>query len=516
MNHIKINLDNYLDNPKDLYEEVKKHKQEVLPDDFKLIFNYNKDFYNSDTSIGNNLKTLQKYISELDIPHFFVWVVTGNQSIESDLKTLQSTYNPHETIPINSILKNNNFHKDYYSGETLCYYPWVHYFVNPQGKVGPCCTFDENYSYGNIKNQSIKDIGHNGEKVRKLRTQLLQGQRPDVCNTCWEDESMGLKSKRIVDNDAFIRKLSKDFLDKKIQETTADGTVNFELKMLDARFKNTCNMMCRMCSGKFSSKIANEEKKHYNDYTYINASLSEAHIQSVMDDVIDQIQNIDQVYFAGGEPLIIDEHYKILDLLLKNNRTEIELRYNTNFSILEHKKYNVIDYWKKFKNVKIGASIDLFGDKSNYVRQGAEYNIFEKNYQTLIAQCPHVKFNISSIVHALNIISLQELQDRWIFDIGISPLDMRFRILVWPDFLRASVLPNDIKSTYIDTIYKHIEKLKTINDTDHLIEKWQSVIKFMLENDHSHLYPRFLKLMQEKDQFRNQSLFSLYPELKID
>ena len=70
-----------------------------------------------------------------------------------------------------------------------------------------------------------------------------------------------------------------------------------------------------------------------------------------------QYQKVESIYFAGGEPLIMNEHYVILDNLKKYNRTDVKISYNTNFMNLFFKKTPVWDFWNKFDNIQLQTSI---------------------------------------------------------------------------------------------------------------------------------------------------------------
>ena len=114
----------------------------------------------------------------------------------------------------------------------------------------PCCVADEKYPYGNINNNKLEDIS-----TQSVIDQMEKGQRPDACSLCWEKEDLGLPSNRIGANNTFRRYLKQK---------------KFTLKMLDIRLSNKCNLMCRMCSGKFSNRIAQEETKLYGYTKYNN------------------------------------------------------------------------------------------------------------------------------------------------------------------------------------------------------------------------------------------------------
>ena len=92
---------------------------------------------------------------------------------------------------------------------------------------------------------------------------------------------------------------------------------------------------------------------------------------------------VEYIHFAGGEPLITDEHYKVLEKLIERGRTDITIRYSTNFNQLKYKKYDVIEMWKHFKHIQLMTSLDDYGDRYNYIRNGGEWNNVIENYKKL-------------------------------------------------------------------------------------------------------------------------------------
>jgi MoaA/NifB/PqqE/SkfB family radical SAM enzyme len=449
------------------------------------------DFYNSDTSCGNKLINLHKTLQTLDLPFDFVKIVTTNNNIAHELNVLKSLYST-ECDPIEYELHPGYFKKQVYKGKTSCILPWIHKYVNPQGLVMPCCVGNEKYPIGNINHNNLEDIS-----TKTIRTQMQKGQRPDSCSHCYETEDLGLISKRQKANDSFVQyKLQQDFV----------------LRYIDIRLSNKCNLMCRMCSGKYSNRIAQEEEKLYGFTKYKDEILDDRLIQKQLDYIKNNIDTIERVYFAGGEPLINKEHYDILNLLIDYKKTDVKINYNSNFSMLKFKKYNVLDYWDKFSSVSIGASLDLLGPQSNYVRYGVEYDVLENNYH-LVKDRSHIDFAITSTLHIMNIFNLPSLQKHWI-ELGLDCSKINFNILTTPKEQCLTVLPEHYKNLASVKIYDHIQYLKNIPNSTYLISNWEQTQKFMITNNDSHLLGEFFRLNDDKDRVRNQNFEDYYPEYK--
>jgi radical SAM protein with 4Fe4S-binding SPASM domain len=486
-----------------LFDLLVSKKQEIYPNDYKLDILYTEDQFDNATSPGKSLSKLQEYLAHIDIPNFFVTVHT-NKNIDKDINDLKNLFAP-DSPNINIQYINGTFKAHFKKTDSLCLYPWFHVYINSQGNVGTCCDFNENFPLGNIHDSSLLDIANN-ENMRLVRTQMLAGQRPATCSSCWNKEDNNISSPRLVVNKKWAKYQSL------VDLTEEDGSLsNFTLKFLDFRATNICNLKCRMCGGKFSSRIAQEEADLYNNDKFVNLTIAPDKISDTLNFVESNIQELDAVYFAGGEPLIMSEHYQILDLLIKHNRTDIELAYNTNLTVLKYKNLNVVDYWKKFKNVNVGASIDLIGPQATYVRSGSDYNEIETNYNIIK---DYVNFKITSIVHILNIFNLPKLQKHWINNRNLSANLLSFRPLVYPENLSLQILPADYKLIAEETILNHITWLSTIPNSTHLVIGWNDVLQYMNAEDRSHLLRDFFRLNDDKDQYRKEKFDEVFPEYK--
>jgi sulfatase maturation enzyme AslB (radical SAM superfamily) len=215
------------------------------------------------------------------------------------------------------------------------------------------------------------------------------------------------------------------------------------------------------------------------------------------------------VHFAGGEPLIMAEHYQVLDLLIKHQRTDVPLSYNSNFTVLTYKNFNIIEYWKQFSTVIFRASIDLIGKQAGYVRHGTNYDDIEKNY-SLVKD--YVDFEINSIVHMLNIFNLPKLQHRWITVHQLPAKALSFRIMIIPDNMNVQVLPKKYKDQAEKYILDHINWLESISDAEHLVSSWKDVLQYMYACDQSHLLGNFFKSNDMQDTYRCEKFEEVFPE----
>jgi MoaA/NifB/PqqE/SkfB family radical SAM enzyme len=272
--------------------------------------------------------------------------------------------------------------------------PWIHLYVGNEGYVKACCV--ANITFGNVNTQSFDEIW-NGEKIQTLRQKFLKGETDPRCQVCHNLEQRGEES---------IRQETH----KKFANHTGPWTVENSARPVyfDIRFSNKCNFKCLTCWHGFSSSWFEEGKKKGA------VAGNTAIIQNIKDysGFIEQyglsLLKAEEIYIAGGEPLIMDEHYELLEFLLRNKSTGMRLRYNTNFSKLQYKQYDVLEYWKQFENVEVLASIDAMGEEGERIRPGFNWNTFLENREKLRA-LPHVQFKIAPTVSTLNVHLITEM-----------------------------------------------------------------------------------------------------------
>jgi organic radical activating enzyme len=484
---------------KDLYNKLQSIYQEVYPNNYKLFIEYNTDIINNSDYYGKYLNLLVQYVKMLDIPVFFIEIISSYENLDRDLSELSHFY---KIEKISHSISNKNFTIVEDKKNTFCILPWIHFYFNPQGKIMPCCVADEKFDFGTY---TQGNIDFNSSKIKEFRQSLIDNKEVPHCSTCYNQEKNNILSHREKNNFSF---------NQYFNDSLSDVVLPFKIRYLDIRLSNVCNMKCRMCSGKFSNKIANEDYKIWGISEHLHNSNFSNLDKVFLNLVSDHLDHLDEIYFAGGEPLVNDIHYQILNFLLENDKINMNITYNTNFSILKYKSHDIMNYWKKFKNVTVNASIDLIGKASSYVRHGAEYSTLENNYFHLKKECPHVNFKISSVLSIYNVFNLCTLQKHWINNINLSCKQLKFNILIDPSCMSLKCLPAEFKSSAIETINDHIEFLKGCEDSVELIKSWQNAINFMLTDDHSHLLKEFFQSNDQRDVFRKQYFEDYFPEYK--
>lgn len=289
----------------------------------------------------------------------------------------------------------------------FCVLPWMHTAINPNGDVNPCCMSKFGFSYGNLnKTPQLKDI-FNNDVAKSLRKEMLESATlPAVCSRCsyFETVREGVDSID-VKNKSYRQRMNlkyKDFIEA--LEPNPDGSAEFRQLYIDYRFSNKCNFKCITCGPSLSSSHAVEFKK----LGKLNDKISETEIRPFKSPLIEvdhasmfeQFKQfgheVREIYFAGGEPLINDHHYEILQYII-DSQQPVYIYYNTNFSELKYRNHNLLDMWSRVNGkIDIFASIDGYGSEGEAIRFGLDTQAFEDNVKALVAaNIPNVNLHFS-------------------------------------------------------------------------------------------------------------------------
>ena len=299
--------------------------------------------------------------------------------------------------------------------------------------------------------------------------------------------------------------------------THHDGSVDdIHMAYMDIRFSNICNMRCRTCGPELSSQWVDDAVK-MGRYRVDQPKILKIKptLVEFWEDVEPWLDTVERIYFAGGEPLIMDEHYKILEHLIAIGKTDIFLAYNTNFSKLTYKRNDVIELWKHFKHVNVGASLDAMGSRAEYMRKGTVWADIERNRERMIVDAPHVKFQISSTVSAYNALHCVDFYDDWIARGWVTPDQVDVNLLLYPEHQRVQVLPESIrmaaKERVVDYIARH--NLEHTDTNGRSYRAFRALAKALDGSEQG--WDTFVEQNAKLDAIRGESLFKAFPELDV-
>jgi MoaA/NifB/PqqE/SkfB family radical SAM enzyme len=399
--------------------------------------------------------------------------------------------------------------KDFLLNEskTFCMFPWIHLNATPKGDVYPCCSNDYTTPVGNTKNNKLKEI-FNSPMMKELRLDMLNERKNKICDFCYKHEEAGPHSFRNYSKEHF----GKHF-DEIVPTTQADGTVEeFKMRYFDIRFSNICNFKCRTCGSEFSSQWGAEMQKNFDPKHPIVIHVDDGK-GTVLDEVLEHIEHIDLAYFAGGEPLITDEHYTMLEAMIRKGRTDITLRYNTNASNIKYKKHDVLDLWKHFKKVELSCSIDHYGERAEWLRHGTDWGKVESNLLTF-RDLNYVSFQMNTVFSIFNYLTIGEFY-QYLKDKNIVKEEDWYHSLylaVHPSYYSAKSLPKELK---VEAERKALAWAEAnTNDKTSLSRLVTDAVNFAKDKDTwAENKEQFLGHTRSMDRIRDENFWQVFPEL---
>ena len=387
--------------------------------------------------------------------------------------------------------------------KTFCIYPWIHIHAYPTGQAYPCCHAEMAHPVGNCRTHSLEHIWQDAP-MQALRADMLSETPNPACARCYEQEASGFFSGRKSANKHHGHHVNK-------LESNP-----FELTYWDIRFSNLCNLKCRSCGHIFSSQWYQDQAKLAGPEWKLNNSVLN-YAGRDPEDMFTQLEPhldyVEQVYFAGGEPLLMEEHYRILEELLRRGRTDVRLIYNTNFTHTDLKGRSVFEYWRQFDSVAVGASLDASGARGEYIRKGTVWSTVEQNRKDMLATCPEVDFYISPTLSILNAHHLPEFHRKWVEAGLIRAQDLNVNILQDPAYYRIDIAPAEYKAELKEIYNEHISWLRPQDPLNRATTGFESAVQFMMATDNTHLIDSFWRKTHELDAIRTENILDTIPEL---
>lgn len=408
------------------------------------------------------------------------------------------------------------FEKLIHHGKHFCILPWIHFHAWPDGRVMPCCVADSNKPVATInEHESIIDM-MNSDEYKKMRVAMLKDEPLQACQRCYDLELTGTWTLRQSHNTNQGVKILPE-----INATKEDGSIeDFKMRYMDIRFSNICNMKCRSCGPSCSSLWAQEYKDRYGEAKLKNRFNIEEIVVSnnqsgdFFEKLKPYLNDVKEVYFAGGEALITQEHYDCLDYWIKNNLTnQVHLTYTTNFSSLKFKDKDLVGYWKQFPKLTIWASLDAEGRLAETMRKGTDWSRIVKNIKYLKEVAPHAKFQITPTISIWNVFNFPDFFDYMIeegfIDLKTAP---RFNTATNPWYANIMILPNFVKERLTKKYLAYAKKYSSNKD----VANGFYMIKHSLNSGEENKggIQQFIDFNNELDGIRNEILLDVIPELE--
>lgn len=239
--------------------------------------------------------------------------------------------------------------------DRYCAAPFVHICYTVDGKTQPCCTWT-----GLAYEKNTNPFDHRG--IRDLREAFLANKPHWGCSSCYNMERLGNRSFRM----GLIQSYGRP-------ESPA-------LRYLEFNLGNLCNMKCRMCDSRNSSKWAADE--------IALGKVPQPLRRWNLDNIDVDLSTIDRIKFKGGEPCL--EQDAIISILnrvssCKGGLGDVTIDVTTNGS----KVFNdeLMRLLSGCKLVQLNISIDGIGDVNDYQRTGSNWSDISENLRSYHRSC---------------------------------------------------------------------------------------------------------------------------------
>jgi len=386
---------------------------------------------------------------------------------------------------------------------TYCSLPWIHLATHPDGGATLCCVSDhrnaasrarnfEPLQYLDVNSSSIDNI-MNSDYYKQTRLEMLNNQIPHACKRCYQEEANGVRSKRVEENErlGFTEDMARAI-------TQSDGTIPVNFKFVELRLGNLCNLKCRTCNPMSSTnwiqpyQKLQEELKFVTHYDRkINSNWTES--DEFWDDLFKHSEDLQLIYVNGGEPTLVEKHWKYLEELIKRGlNKQITLWYNINMTNLPDK---LIELWKEFKRVQVTCSVDDLGMRNDYIRAGSEWETVVANLDK-IQSYPWIEASICQTVGWMNVYYVND----FIKYMRSRNLHVHLNYVYDPEFLSIKALPANLKQIVLDRC------------TD--LNEWElnSLRSQFIDQTDSTLYKRGVEYNNWLDINNRTSFANVFPE----
>lgn len=289
---------------------------------------------------------------------------------------------------------------------------------------------DENGNLLNLKSNTMEEI-FNSASVKKVREDMLDNKFPSACEGCYKIEQYGGKSRRTTENNRW------------------ENIQNPKLEFLDVRLSNLCNLKCMMCYPDSSSALVSDYNEWSEQLPFMTKNSADFELFQWFDEsIIDQLyahkDSLKYLYINGGEPFIMPMQWKLLEKLIEwGVAKNIHISYNTNCTTYDE---SFSDYWKHFKVVTIGCSMDAVGDKNKFIRYPNDWEKSNTNIRKLLENPYIASMNITCSIQWLNAPYLSEFYDWAVPLTKIKPhTTINQNFIVFPEYLSLNCASSKFK-----------------------------------------------------------------------
>lgn len=359
--------------------------------------------------------------------------------------------------------------------EAFCLAPWIHTYNGTLGERRVCCISSLELGKGSTLSESW-----NCDEIKGLRRDMIAGKKIESCNLCNNQPYETTYKFHFNGNYKYV-------LDEILNNTSEDGTYNGHPITFDYR-NDLCNLKCRICGSSASSSIRAEFTKFGNyqkESELLSGEESRKLSENQLREMLFLIENTDvkEIYWAGGEPLFNINHYKVLNRLVELGKTDVFLRYNTNFTNTTFREFNFLDIIKHFNRVHFYFSQDGIGDTAEYLRYGQNFEKWNFNIQQIIKiKKPEWEFYVHSVMTILTLLDIENILEyvHKFENVNLSFFKCfsdEYKDILTPEFYPKELISNIInhKIESINSKYKGGKRVVAINFLENMLDTFEQI-----------------------------------------
>jgi MoaA/NifB/PqqE/SkfB family radical SAM enzyme len=422
--------------------------------------------------------------------------------------------------------------------KTFCSSPWFHARLTYDGSFEPCRWAKNPARSNSFQNQSLMQY-YNSDQMKLFRTQLLNGEKPDYCSTCYYEESFGKINGR-------IRQLNKSAIDVNNFNLTIRSSPhykNFEYSLnnngqadmapvdLQIELGNTCNSACIMCVPEASSRLEQEYHKLHKinsslfvkPNTYKSWTKDENLVKKFVQEII-SIPKLRYIHFLGGETLYDESFYTICDQLVAHGiAKDIIVGTTTNGTIFNNRIQKFIENFKQFH---LGISIESVTPLNDYIRWPGKIDSILPNIDKFLQLREANPGLFISLRITPNIFSIYDIDKLFVYMIENHVIAESCNILNNPQHLRMELMPDDIRNEVKQKLEKLIdyyelkkENIANIRRKDKIdqvtanvvLDYYQFVSNYDVPDDVENLRRNLIDFIKSFESLRGNSILDCAP-----
>ncbi len=359
--------------------------------------------------------------------------------------------------------------------EAFCLAPWIHTYNGTLGERRVCCISSLELGKGSTLSESW-----NCDEIKGLRRDMIAGKKIESCNLCNNQPYENTYKFHFNGNYKYV-------LDEILNNTSEDGTYYGHPITFDYR-NDLCNLKCRICGSSASSSIRAEFTKFGNyqkESELLSGEESRKLSENQLREMMFLIENTDvkEIYWAGGEPLFNINHYKVLNRLVELGKTDVFLRYNTNFTNTTFREFNFLDIIKHFDRVHFYFSQDGIGDTAEYLRYGQNFEKWNSNIQQIIKiKKPEWEFYVHSVMTILTLLDVENILEyvHRFENVNLSFFKCfsdEYKDILTPEFYPKELIANIVyqKIQSINSKYKGGKRIVAINFLENMLDTFEQI-----------------------------------------